>query len=783
MRTASLLILALSLAAALGFGAPAAAESRVITVCPGCAIAGIDAALALAQPGDRIDVRGGVYPGGLVIDRDVQLIGSDGATIDGGGSGTVIHITGGAVLIQGFTIRGSGASLDHEDAAILAENARVEVLDNRIEDSLFGIYLKQAHGSVIRGNTIIAKPLEIAMRGDGIRVWYCDDVVIENNIARDGRDVILWYSNRGLVRGNAFDRGRYGLHLMFSDAATIVGNSLRANSIGLYVMYSRDPYIAGNSLSDNHGPSGGGLGLKDVDRAVVEGNRFIDNQIGAQVDTSPRESGIENYFIDNVFAFNQVGIAFQPSVRHNTLAGNSFVDNAEHVAILGGGALREITWQRDGRGNYWSDYAGYDADGDGVGDIPYRSERLFESLMDRHPSFRLFQFSPAALAIDFAARAFPSVRPETKFEDSAPLMEPPFSALLPPVERAGSTSRLALGGAGGLAVAAVLAALVALRPSRLPGTRQKGSAPMVHDGQDRITDGATRPRTPGVAIDAAGLTKRYGRVTAVDHVTFRVHHGEAVALWGPNGAGKTTILRCLLGLARFDGRLDIGGLDPRVAGRDVRATIGFVPQDLPVTAVTVRELSTFIARLKGRDAAAAIERLELLGIADQLDKAVGALSGGMKQRLALALALIGAPTILLLDEPTANLDARGRAELLQLLRGLKQEGLTILFSSHRPEDVLFLADRVLLVERGRIEADLRPDAFVERLSGSSRLVLYLANGHREEAIETLARLGYQPSGEGKVLSVAVPPHEKARVLGALARNGVDLDDFEVERGL
>lgn len=467
MRTAKLLLVAAILAAAAGMTQPAAAaDDEAIVVCSTCEITTINAALEIAQPGDRIEVRGGVYPGGITIDHDLQLIGSDGATIDGAGVGTLIHVTGGTVRIEGFIIRGSGTSLDHEDAAILGEMAKVEVIDNRIEDSLFGVYLKQAAGSIVRGNTIIALPLDVAFRGDGIRVWYCDDVIIEDNVASDGRDVILWYSNRGTVRGNTFDRGRYGLHLMFSDAARIENNSLRANSIGLYVMYSRDPYIAGNTLSNNHGPSGGGLGLKDVDRAVVEGNRFVNNNIGAQVDTSPRELGIENYFIENVFAFNQIGIGLQPSVRHNTLIGNAFIDNTEHVAVLGGGQLKDITWQVDGRGNYWSDYAGYDANGDGVGEIAYRSDRLFESLMDRHPAFRLFQFSPAAMAIDFAARAFPSVRPQTKFEDPAPLMDPPVSPLLPALEEPATSSRLLVGGAGLLAVVGVLGGWFLILPRR-----------------------------------------------------------------------------------------------------------------------------------------------------------------------------------------------------------------------------------------------------------------------------------------------------------------------------
>src|SRR5690606_10947492 len=184
------------------------------------------------------------------------------------------------------------------------------------------------------------------------------------------------------------------------------------------------------------------------------------------------------------------------------------------------------------------------------------------------------------------------------------------------------------------------------------------------------------------------VTKTYGTAVAVDAVSFDIAPGEAVALWGPNGAGKTTILRCMLGIARFTGDIRVNGLNPVSDGPEARAAIGFVPQDLAPSSTPVGELASFIARLKGSTAEDARLQLARLGIDDQIAKPVSALSGGMKQRLALALALIGSPSILLLDETTANLDAAGRASLIDLLRTLKREGMTLVFSSHRPDDVL-----------------------------------------------------------------------------------------------
>ncbi|HRX03861.1 MAG: nitrous oxide reductase family maturation protein NosD [Anaerolineae bacterium] len=393
----------------------------------------LQAALAGAQAGDTIVVPAGNYAGPLVIDTPVTLIGAPGErpVIDAGGQGRVITINAPDVTIRGFDIRGSGASLDREDSGITSLAARTTVEDNHLEDVLFGIYLQNAPDSIVRGNTVVGKPLEMGVRGDGLRLWYSAGSLVEGNRVHDSRDMIVWYSPDSVIRGNTVERSRYGLHFMVNENVLIEENILRDNSVGIYLMYGDGYTVRNNLLFNNRGQSGYGLGIKDVDNAVVEGNYFVANRVGIYNDHSPLAPGATTRTEDNLFAYNDIALWMLPLVEHNTIAGNVFQENGEQVALAGEGVLHNNSWSEAGRGNYWSDYAGYDANGDAVGDVPYVAQSLYEDLLAKNPELRLFQLSPATDAIDLAARAFPLFQPRPKMADEHPLMAPPALPTVP----------------------------------------------------------------------------------------------------------------------------------------------------------------------------------------------------------------------------------------------------------------------------------------------------------------------------------------------------------------
>jgi len=278
------------------------------------------------------------------------------------------------------------------------------------------------------------------------------------------------------------------------------------------------------------------------------------------------------------------------------------------------------------------------------------------------------------------------------------------------------------------------------------------------------------------------VTKRYGKTLALDRVTFRATSGEALALWGDNGAGKTTLIKAILGLVDYQGHINLAGEDAQKRGKAARGKIGYVPQEAVYYDMSVRLTMAFYARLKKVDLSRIPSVLERLGLREHIDKPVPALSGGLKQRLALAVALLSDPPVLLLDEPTANLDARSRREYLVLLANLRREKKSIIFASHRIEEVEWLADRILLMNAGRIVEELSPSELRLRLAPDVELTLWVADEQRSRALRVLQDEGLDAhvNGRGTVV-VEVAAADKFAPFDLLAQDGIQVVDFELEK--
>ncbi|MEN9205292.1 MAG: ABC transporter ATP-binding protein [Thermostichales cyanobacterium SZTDM-1c_bins_54] len=277
------------------------------------------------------------------------------------------------------------------------------------------------------------------------------------------------------------------------------------------------------------------------------------------------------------------------------------------------------------------------------------------------------------------------------------------------------------------------------------------------------------------AITVEHLQKRYGNTIALQDVSFEVQPGEIFGLLGPNGAGKTTTLQCLCTLQQPDqGRLEIFGIPVTRYPQQVRQKLGYVGQEMAIDKVlTGRELLQLQADLYHLPPALAKARieqvLELLGLQDRADQRCGTYSGGLRKRLDLAAGLLHQPQILVLDEPTVGLDIEARSAIWSFLRQLKQQGITILLTSHYLEEVDLLSDRVAIIDQGRVIASGSPAALKQQVGGDRVTVRLQEFTPEALATQAVAVLGQLPF----VHKVVVNPAQ-GNALNLVVKAGADL---------
>lgn len=655
----------------------AAPPTAVVVVCSRCAVRDLAHALHVARAGSTILVRG-VQRGNFVVRvPGLTIEGARGAALDGTGRGTVLTIDAPRVTVRDLGIRRSGSDFVAMDSGVRSNASRTLLRNLRVTGSLFGVYLARSNDSVVDHVRIEGRrSVPVPLRGDGLRVWYSANVRITKSSILNARDDLIWFSKGAWLSGNTIRGGRYGIHTMYSDDMTIVSNDVRNCEVGSYAMYGKRLRVEHNIFAENRGSTGYGIGLKAMDNTTVADNAFVSDHVGIYLDNSPSVVGSLDWFSGNLIAYNQTGLASLPSSQGDVLLGNSFIENYRQVAVLGGGTLTKMTWSQGGRGNYWSDYAGYDRDGDGVGDVPYQERSVYGALADLNPRLDLLAFSPAAQAIDFAAKALPLWAPPPALADSAPQMHPSVPRGLPTIATPNPRAPYTLGGL--LALALSFAVLIPFRPCS-PAVRKKAAAQ--------------------ASIVARGVRKRYGRTLALDGINLEVRASETLALWGPNGSGKTTLLRCLLGIVRCEGEVAL------------RGTYAYVPQQLPPFDMRAGDLMAFVAALRQVAPEETARTLDDAGLGGVRERNIAELSGGQRQRLSVAAARLGSPDMLFLDEPTVGLDLESRGAIVQYLREAKAAGATIVIASHVPEDLATIADRIAVMEEGRIAAVMSPAEF------------------------------------------------------------------------
>jgi len=400
---------------AAAVAAAGAVAGEPVSIAPGESLQG---AIASARPGDVLRLERGRHQGPVVLDKPLTLVGGEGAVLLGSGQGSVVSIAVPGVTVEGLTIRGSGIDVPAMDSAILVARTApgAKILGNRLEGNLFGVYLHGAGDSVVKDNVIVGRrDLRMSEAGNGVSIWNAPGAKVIGNDIRFGRDgIFVNTSKENEFRDNRFTGLRFAIHYMYTHDSKISGNRSRGNHVGWALMYS-DRLEVRDNLSE--GDRDHGLLMNYVNDSVVTGNvvRSSENKCLFIYNAH------RNRIAGNRFEACSIGIHFTAGSEQNQVFGNAFVNNRTQVKYVGS---RVVEWSHGGRGNYWSDNAAFDLNGDGVSDRPYRPNDIADDILWRYPQAKLLLNSPAMDVLRYAQSRLPALYPGGVV-DTAPLMRPP----------------------------------------------------------------------------------------------------------------------------------------------------------------------------------------------------------------------------------------------------------------------------------------------------------------------------------------------------------------------
>ncbi len=375
----------------------------------------IQAAIDRAAPGDTVDVERARYVENLRIGKALTLRGLDRPTVSGGHSGDTIRITAEDVTIEGLIVADSGDSLRDQNAGIYITpgSHRATVRNCDLSYNLFGLWIEQANDVLIQNNLITGKrDYQSSQRGNGIQLYNTRRAkIIGNNIGFVRDALYVDVSHDALFRDNKLHHSRYGTHYMNAYDNVWEGNDTWMNRGGLALMEVRRITVRNNRAWAN---SDHGIMLRTIQDSVVENNIVAGNQRGFFIYDAEYNTLRGNAVIDNV-----VGVHLWAGSKNNEIEGNDFISNREQVRYVG---ARDMPWgTKDG--NYWSNYLGWDRNGDNVGDVQYEANDLVDRLSWRHPMMKLLLASPAVQTLRLVGQQFPLLRAPS-IVDPKPRMQP-----------------------------------------------------------------------------------------------------------------------------------------------------------------------------------------------------------------------------------------------------------------------------------------------------------------------------------------------------------------------
>jgi nitrous oxidase accessory protein len=388
---------------------------KQIEVCSGCEIKTIKQAVAIANDGDEILIQSGVYKEhDIFVDKSIHIKGEGRPIVDGEHLETIFRFKADGFSLSGLEIINVGQSYTKDFAAILVSESNDFVIENNVlKNVFFGILVEKSKKGTISFNKVSSKAVSQSNSGNGIHLWHCSNMAVFKNELTGLRDGIYFeFVKKSKVYDNvSFENLRYGLHFMFSNENSYDNNVFKNNGAGVAIMFSKFVKMHHNTFEHNWGSASYGLLLKEIYDAEIENNIFDQNTIGISVDGSTRINYTNNTFIRNGWAVKIIGACYE-----NEFSNNNFLSNALDLSYNS-----KINTNRF-EGNYWSEYAGYDLDRDGIGDIPYRPVKLFSYIVHNTPEAIVLLRSMFVDIINFSEKVSPVFTPDNLI-DGHPLMK------------------------------------------------------------------------------------------------------------------------------------------------------------------------------------------------------------------------------------------------------------------------------------------------------------------------------------------------------------------------
>lgn len=388
------------------------AQAATLRIQPGQSL---QHAIDAAQAGDVLEIERGFYTGNFRVDKALTLRGIGRPTLSGAMQGDTVRVTAPDVVIEGLIVRDSGDSLKDQNAGIYiypgAHRAVVRRCD--LTYNLFGLWIEKANDVVIEANIITGKrEYNSSQRGNGVQLYNTTGArIIGNNIGFVRDALYVDVSHQAVFRGNKLHHSRYGSHYMNSYHNLWEDNDSYYNRGGLALMEVRDQIVRNNRAWGN---SDHGIMLRTLQDSVIENNVVAGNARGLFI----YDVGYVT-LRNNLVVGNQVGVHLSAGSIHNVVEGNDFIANREQVRYVG---AKDQVWGAQS-GNHWSNYLGWDRDGDGMGDVRYEANDVVDRLTWRFPHIKLLLASPAVQALRLVSQQFPVLRVPSVV-DPKPRMQP-----------------------------------------------------------------------------------------------------------------------------------------------------------------------------------------------------------------------------------------------------------------------------------------------------------------------------------------------------------------------